>query len=89
MVCVASAGPDAPSHGARLQVDSGFSGECVRKGKLLRCDDTETDSRVDREICRVLGIRSIIAIPIRRVDTVIGLLEVFSSNAGASSSDVP
>lgn len=83
MVCVASAGPDAPSPGARLQVDSGFSGECVRKGKLLRCDDTETDSRVDREICRVLGIRSIIAIPIRRVDTVIGLLEVFSSNAGA------
>src|SRR2546429_1884219 len=85
MVCVASAGPDAPSPGARLQVDSGFSGECVRKGKLLRCDDTETDSRVDREICRVLGIRSIIAIPIRRVDTVIGLLEVFSSNAGAFS----
>jgi len=83
MVCVASAGPDAPSPGARLQVDSGFSGESVRKGKLLRCDDTETDSRVDREICRVLGIRSIIAIPIRRVDTVIGLLEVFSSNAGA------
>jgi putative methionine-R-sulfoxide reductase with GAF domain len=85
MVCVASAGPDAPSPGARLQVDSGFSGECVRKGKLLRCDDTETDSRVDREICRVLGIRSIIAIPIRRGDTVIGLLEVFSSNAGAFS----
>jgi len=85
MVCVASAGPDAPSPGARLQVDSGFSGESVRKGKLLRCDDTETDSRVDREICRVLGIRSIIAIPIRRVDTVIGLLEVFSSNAGAFS----
>jgi putative methionine-R-sulfoxide reductase with GAF domain len=85
MVCVASAGPDAPSPGARLQVDSGFSGECVRKGKLLRCDDTETDSRVDREICRVLGIRSIIAIPIPRGDTVIGLLEVFSSNAGAFS----
>ena len=85
MVCVAAAGPDAPSPGARLQVDSGFSGECIRTGKLLRCDDTETDSRVDREICRVLGIRSIIAIPIRRGDTVIGLLEVFSSSAGAFS----
>ena len=85
MVCVAAAGPDAPSPGARLQVGSGFSGECIRTGKLLRSDDTETDSRVDREICRVLGIRSIIAIPIHRDKTVIGLLEVFSSSAGAFS----
>ena len=82
MVCVAAAGPDAPGRGARLQMDSGFSGECVRTGKLLRCDDTEIDSRVDRETCRILGIRSIIAIPIRQGDTVIGLLEVFSSSAG-------
>jgi hypothetical protein len=85
IVCVGAAGPDAPDRGARLQVDSGFSGECIRTGKLLRCDDTETDSRVDRETCRVLGIRSIIAIPLRRGHTVIGLLEVFSSNAGAFS----
>jgi putative methionine-R-sulfoxide reductase with GAF domain len=83
MVCVAAAGPDAPGRGARLQVDSGFSGECVRTGKLLRCDDTEIDSRVDRETCRILGIRSIIAIPIRQGDIVIGLLEAFSSSAGA------
>jgi putative methionine-R-sulfoxide reductase with GAF domain len=85
MVCVAAAGPDAPSPGARLQVGSGFSGECIRTGKLLRCDDTETDSHADREVCRVLGIRSIIAIPIHRDKTVIGLLEVFSSNADAFS----
>lgn len=85
IVCVAAAGHDAPDPGARLQVDSGFSGECIRTGKLLRCDDTETDSRVDRETCRALGIRSIIAAPLRRGHTVIGLLEVFSSNAGAFS----
>ena len=83
MVCVAAAGPDAPGPGARLRVDSGFSGECIRAGKLLRCDDAEIDSRVDREACRVLGIRSMIAIPIHRDHTVIGLLEVFSSNASA------
>jgi putative methionine-R-sulfoxide reductase with GAF domain len=85
MVCVASAGPDAPGPGARLRIDSGFSGECIRAGKLLRCDDAEIDSRVDREACRVLGIRSIIAIPIHRDHTVIGLLEVFSPNADAFS----
>jgi putative methionine-R-sulfoxide reductase with GAF domain len=85
MVCVAAAGTDAPGPGARLRVDSGFSGECIRADKLLRCDDAEIDSRVDREACRVLGIRSIMAIPIHRDHTVIGLLEVFSPTADAFS----
>ena len=63
MVCRASSGPDAPPVGARLQVGSGFSGECVKTGTLLRCNDTEADSRVDRENCRALGIRSMLAVP--------------------------
>ncbi len=80
MVCRASAGRDAPPSGARLQVGSGFSGECVRTGKLLRCDDTETDTRVDRESCRALGLRSALATPIKVGDKVIGLLEVLSAH---------
>lgn len=82
MVCRASAG-DAPPVGARLDVSSGFSGYCARTGFLQRCDDAETDLRVDRESCRLLGIRSIIAVPIRLGETVIGLLEVFSSRPHA------
>ena len=82
MVCRASAG-DAPPVGAMLDVSSGFSGYCARTGFLQRCDDAETDLRVDRESCRLLGIRSIIAVPIRLGETVIGLLEVFSSRAHA------
>lgn len=78
MVCRASSGEDAPPAGARLQVGSGFSGECVRKGRVLRCDDTETDEYVDRESCRALGIRSILAVPVRAGDESVGLLEVFS-----------
>jgi GAF domain/PilZ domain/Sel1 repeat len=78
MICRASAGSSAPPVGAALQVGSGFSGECVRTGKLLRCDDTETDERVDRESCRALGIRSMIAAPLRLKEKVVGLLEVFS-----------
>src|SRR5579863_5114044 len=38
MVCRASSGRDAPSLGVRLKAGSGFSGECVRTGKLLRCE---------------------------------------------------
>jgi putative methionine-R-sulfoxide reductase with GAF domain len=81
MLCVARAGLDAPALGTRIQVGSGFSGECVRTGSLLCCDDAEIDSRVDRESCRVLGIRSIVAMPICIGDAVMGLLEVFSPNA--------
>jgi TPR repeat protein len=80
MTCRASSGPLAPPVGITLQVGSGFSGECVRTGKLLRCDDTETDEHVDRQSCRALGIRSMIAAPVRRSEKVIGLLEVFSAS---------
>jgi putative methionine-R-sulfoxide reductase with GAF domain len=80
MVCRASSGLDAPPTGTRLQIGSGFSGECVRSGKLLRCDDTETDSRVDRESCRALGLRSVLAAPIKVGTKIIGLLEVLSSH---------
>jgi len=83
MICRASAGPGAPPVGATLQVGSGFSGECVRTGRMLRCDDTETDQRVDRQSCRALGIRSMLAAPIRLSERVIGLLEVFSAQPSA------
>ena len=82
MVCRASAG-EAPPLGARLQVGSGFSGECVRTAQVQRCDDSETHPLVDRESCRALDIRSMIAAPVLSSDRVIGLLEVFSPNAGA------
>ncbi len=79
MVCKASAGQDAPPVGARLQVGAGFSGECVKTGTVLRCDDAETDKRVDQETCRALGIRSILAVPVRRDNKSVGLIETFAS----------
>jgi hypothetical protein len=83
MICRASAGQSAPPVDATLQVGSGFSGECVRTGKMSCCDDTETDERVDPQSCRALGIRSMLAAPIRVGEKVIGLLEVFSAQPGA------
>ncbi len=83
MVCRASSGDDAPPVGARLQVGSGFSGECVKRGVLLRCDDAELDTRVDRESCRALGIRSILAAPVRVGEKSVGLIEAFSAQPNA------
>ncbi len=85
MICQASAGSDAPPLGSRLQASSGFSGTCVRLGRCLRCDESETDDRVDREGCRALGIRSIVAVPVQSGSRVAGLLEIFSSQPYAFS----
>ena len=85
MDCHASAGPGAPPVGARLQVGSGFSGECVKTGRLLRCDDTGLDSRVDRESCQALEIRSILAVPVHVGEKAIGILDVFSEQPNAFS----
>jgi GAF domain/PilZ domain/Sel1 repeat len=78
MLCRASSGSGVPPIGVQLQVSSGFSGECVHTGQLLRCDDSENDPHVDRENCRVQGIRSMVAAPIRLGSEVIGIIEVFS-----------
>jgi hypothetical protein len=83
IVCRGCAGPDAPPLGTRLELESSFSGECIRTGKVLRCEDSETDPLADRESCRLLGIRSMVAVPVRDGDAVIGLLEVFSPQPGA------
>ncbi len=85
LICYASSGRDAPDLGARLRAGSGFSGECVSTGTLLRCDDSEIDERVDRESCRRLGIRSMVAVPIKNGEGVIGILEVFSPRQSAFS----
>jgi putative methionine-R-sulfoxide reductase with GAF domain len=83
MMCRASVGSGGPPLGTRVDASSGFSGECIRTGKALRCDDTENDSRVEAPVCQKLGIRSMVAAPIRYEREVIGLVEVFSSQTFA------
>src|SRR5271170_3567744 len=81
MVCRASAGACAPTVGARLQVRSGLTGESIARRQLLRCDNAETDSRVNLETCRALGIASIVVLPLlRRSGEVRGLFELFSDH---------
>ncbi|MBI3478667.1 MAG: GAF domain-containing protein [Acidobacteria bacterium] len=84
MVCRASAGSSAPGVGARLQVRSGLTGESISRKQLLRCDNAETDPRVNLETCRQLGIASIVVLPLlTRKGEVRGLFELFSDHAYA------
>jgi putative methionine-R-sulfoxide reductase with GAF domain len=81
MVCRAASGNSAPDRGARLQIKTGLTAECLRSGELLRCDNVMSDSRVDMESCRRLGIESIIIAPIRQGQKIVGVLELFSAHA--------
>jgi len=89
IVCRASAGSIVPDPGVRLDPNSGFSGECLVSGRIVRCDDVDTDPRVNLEVCRRLGVRSILAVPLSAKQNVVGLLEAFSSEPyGFNDSDV-
>jgi GAF domain-containing protein len=83
VVCRASCGENAPPVGARLSAESGISGHCLRSGLAQHCGETETDPRVDAELCRQLGLRSVAVIPIRGWRGVNGILEVFSTEPRA------
>lgn len=84
LVCSARAGNDSPELGAHLDTTSGFSGECVRSSSAVKCDDTHIDTRVESESLRALGIRSLLACPIKTLKgAVIGVIEVFSAEPAA------
>jgi putative methionine-R-sulfoxide reductase with GAF domain len=87
MICRASIGAAAPPVGLRLRAGEGFSGECVRRGCLQYCEDSESDPLVDRESCHALGIRSMVAVPVHQGNVIGGLLEVFSSAPKAFTSN--
>jgi TonB family protein len=87
VICQGRSGDTAPALGTRLSVDSGISGECLRTGKALRCDDTSKDSRADQEVCRQLGLQSIAAVPLRQRGEAAGILEAFATRPHAFSEE--
>jgi len=83
MLCRASTGSNAPELGALLSTEFGLSGESVRTRRPLRCDDAERDARVNREVCRKLGIASVVVMPVVNDDGVLGVFELFSRKVNA------
>jgi TonB family protein len=85
VVCCASEGEMAPPPGTPLDESSGFTAECLKKGTFIVCEDSETDARVDRLVCARLGVRSIVAVPIEKEGTTVGVLEALSDQQAAFS----
>lgn len=79
MVCRARSGRNAPDLGVHLQSDSGISADCVRTGQVVLCHDAQDDPHVDVGACQRLGVRSILAAPLRHFRKTLGVFEVFSS----------
>jgi TonB family protein len=83
VVCQARSGGMAPELDTKLDADSGISGQCLRTGGTLLCHDTNNDPRVDAEVCRRLGLRSVAVVPVGRMPAVNGVLEAFSARPNA------
>ena len=74
-----AAGEIRPDFGARIDRDSAFSGASLCTAQILKCDDTEVDARVDQQLCRRLGARSMVAVPLCKWGREDGLLQAFSA----------
>ena len=83
IVCRARTGRTAPDLGVRLQTDSGISADCVRTGEVMLCNDAERNPRVNLASCRSLGVRSILAAPLRHFRKTLGVFEVLSGSPNA------
>jgi phosphate transport system substrate-binding protein len=83
LICRARSGSRAPDIGTTLLLEGTFTGLCVQSGKLMRCNDTEMEARVDTAAARALGIRSMMVAPIACPSGVSGALALFSFTPNA------
>ncbi|MBS0355661.1 MAG: GGDEF domain-containing protein [Proteobacteria bacterium] len=83
MVYAAASGIAGPHLGLRLRQANSLSGMCVESGSILRSDDTEHDLRVDQAACRRIGLRSMIVMPLKFDNKVVGVLKAMSEQPRA------
>jgi EAL domain-containing protein (putative c-di-GMP-specific phosphodiesterase class I)/putative methionine-R-sulfoxide reductase with GAF domain len=62
--------------GMRVKSTKSLSGLCIETGRVLMCNDSESDPRVDLAACRLVGLRSMLVAPLPYGDMLIGVLKV-------------
>ena len=86
LVCRAAAGTTAAEISAYLKLRADIVEVCIATGRTQRCDDSETDPRLDSASCRRLGLRSFLVVPVCNLDhNTLGVIEIFSARAHAFS----
>jgi diguanylate cyclase (GGDEF)-like protein/PAS domain S-box-containing protein len=69
--------------GKRLSLAGSLAGRAIQSGQCEYADDTEADPRVDRMVCRDVGLRSLVAVPLFHGERPIGVLVVVSTRPRA------
>jgi hypothetical protein len=85
VTCRATAGLPMTVVGDPINHQTGLTGLALRRQMSQWCSDTESDARVDQEVCRQLGVRSMIVSPVLLQDSVVGVFAIFSPNPDALS----
>ena len=81
LVPIVHLGLDAP----RLKLDGSLSGLASRTGELQRADDLTSDARVTHSAYQELGVRSLLAVPLRDEQRTLGVLKVVATRPSAFS----
>lgn len=79
MICRATTGKNAPDLGVRVDMTAGLPAASLLTGKVQQCSDTEQGGLVNAEVCRRLGVRSMVIAPLANGSGAFGILQVFSS----------
>jgi diguanylate cyclase (GGDEF)-like protein len=78
MIYAATAGEATPYQGIRLNRQTSLSGLSLDQGKVLYCEDTEIDPRIDRRASSGVNARSMICVPLTHDGDAVGVLKVYS-----------
>jgi hypothetical protein len=70
---------NVPGRAAELQLDSEFTRECLEADRVIFCDDARKDLRVRLDAAQLLSLRSAISVPIHFQGSLVGILQLFSS----------
>jgi len=87
MVYRAASGTMKPFIGLRIKAKGSLSGLCVATENILRCDDSESDERVDKLACRKVGLRSMIVVPLIQQNQPVGVLKVTSAQPNSFTTE--
>jgi diguanylate cyclase (GGDEF)-like protein len=85
LVYRAVAGGAAKFEGLRMKEATSLSGRSIRSGEILWCQDAGTDPRVDLEVAREAGARSLVIVPLLLRRKAVGALKVYAGRPYAFS----
>jgi WD40 repeat protein len=75
---LASAG-NVPVEATGVQLTSAFTRQCLNTGRVILCLDAQEDPLIHPVAARLLNLRSAIAVPIHFRESLIGIIQLFSS----------